>query len=349
MRAASAATLAILAAGEYMVAELYDLTLVTGQTYHFTSFDVPVTCGIYANGSVGSANTYQTGLTIVRDTLTLKSTLESGTMKLMIAPQWDAPGGPPTVGGYQIQQAATYGYLDGATLLFSKIFLNPPASAATPLTVSQGAVKWFLGTVQQTDADRFSVTLSIEDYISTLANQQMPRALFQVGCFHQIYDGGCTLLAANFTATGTVTSVGDAAHFTASAMTQVSGYFKLGVLKFTSGANSGVSGPVSSFTQSSGGAFAMTNPFPVAPAVGDTFSVYPGCDLQYSTCTNTSTAVGPPFNNGAHFSGQPFVPVAETILDGGTDTPPAQTRGSTAGQIVGSQPSAQQTYFPFQI
>lgn len=338
MKAASTLTQSILSSGLYQTAELYDVTLATGQTYHLTSWDVPLN-GISVTtkqGTQGPFN-YVTGLTIVRDKLTQKLGTEAGSMEMIIAPQTDAPGGAPTIAGYPIAQAARYGFLDGAKVQLNKLFMNPAIGANT------SAVGWFLGTIQDIDADRFMVHITLDDFLAYLANQQMPRLLWQVGCFHEVYDAGCGLLKANFTSTGTITSVGDAAHFVTN-LAQVSGYFKYGVLTFTSGANNGVQGPVNSFTQSSGGAFAMRFPFPVAPSIGDTFSVYPGCDKQQGTCSNASTSVGAPFNNLAHFAGQPYIPVPETILDGGTDNPPAQTAGSTAGTIIGSQPSGRTSY-----
>ena len=337
MKSATTLTQNILSSGLYQLAECYDITLATGQTYHFTSWDVPLN-GISVTTKAGTSGpfNYLTGLTIVRDKLTQKIGTEAGSMDLLIAPQSDNPGGAPKIAGYPIAQAARYGFLDGAKIQYNELYLNPAIGNNT------NAVGFFLGTVQDINADRFMVHLTLDDFLAYLGNQQMPRLLWQVGCFHEVYDSGCALLKANFTVSGAVTSVGDAAHFVASAMTQPTGYFKLGVLTFTSGANNGVSGPVNSFTNP--GAFAMRFPFPVAPSVGDTFTVYPGCDKQQSTCSNTNSAAGPPFNNLAHFAGQPYIPVPETILDGGTDNPPAQTRGSTAGTIVGSQPSARYNY-----
>ena len=165
----------------------------------------------------------------------------------------------------------------------------------------------------------------------------MPRPLFGTGCAHTVYDPGCTLLRANFTIAGTLTSVARAAHFVASAMTQPTGFFKLGGIVFTSGANNGVQVPVNSFTHP--GAIAAGFPLPVAPAIGDTFDMWPGCDLQQATCYNSNAAVGPPFNNGAHFMAEPYTPQPITLLDGNLDNPPAQTPGATAGTVIGSQPT----------
>jgi uncharacterized phage protein (TIGR02218 family) len=328
----------ILSSGQYTVCECYDITLATGQTYHFTSWDYPLS-GISVltkSGTAGPFN-YLTGLTIVRDKLTQKLGTEAGNMELLIAPQTDAPGGAPTIAGYPIVQAARYGFLDGAKIQLNKLFLNPAIGA------NAIAIGWFLGTAQDVQTDRFMVHITLDDFLAYLANQQMPRLIFQVGCFHEVYDQGCGLLKASFTTSGALTSVGDAAHFVTN-LTQVSNYFRYGVLTFTSGVNNGVQGPVNTYTLSGTGAFVMRFPFPAKPSIGDTFTVYPGCDKQQATCSNASTAVGAPFNNLVHFAGQPYVPVPETILDGGTDNPPAQTSGGTAGTIIGSQPSARTNY-----
>jgi hypothetical protein len=336
VKQASPQTLAILASGQYILAELYAITLVTGQSYYFTDFQVPLTSAVYRGPA---AQTYLTGITITRETITQKAGIEAGNMAVTLAPQPDSPNAPILIAGYPLHQAAANGFLDGATVSMAKLFMNPPIPPAflNP-AASGGAVGWFLGTVQNVEMDRVSVTLTVDDYLAYLGNQQMPRILYSPGCFHQVYDAGCTLLKSSFTVSGTIASAGDGAHFTTN-LTQADGYFNLGVLTFTSGTNNGRSGTVSLFKHASG-AFSMNFPFPVAPGVGDTFSVYPGCDLQQSTCSGK-------FANLAHFSGQPYIPTPETILDGGTDNPPLQTPGAQAGQIIGSQPTGRNPYGPY--
>lgn len=327
MKNASSATLAILAAGQYLLAELYDITLRTGQVYRFTSFQVPLTAAIYPSGT---KYTYGTGLTIERETITQKTGTEAANLELKITPQPDSPYAPVLINGYPIIQAARYGMLDGATVQHSKLFMNLPASGNGALDTSPGAVSWFVGTVQDVQADRFTLDIKVDDYLAYLANQQMPRQLFGVGCFHQVYDTGCTLLKSAFTVSGSVTAVTDGAHFS-TGLAQADDYFDLGVLTFTSGVNNGLTANVASYKNASG-AMVLRFPFPKAPAVGDTFTVYPGCDLQQATCTNK-------FNNLAHFGGQPYIPVPETVIDGGTTNVQQQSAGAQAGQLIGSQPS----------
>jgi hypothetical protein len=335
MKNASAATQVILSSAEYLKYELWNITLATGQTYYFTSGEVPLNgVTIYMPGAttIGPFN-YQTGLTIVRDTLTQKAGTESGSVKVALIPQGDSPFSS-NIAGYPIMQAARYGFLDGATVLMSKCFLNPPQYTNGQLDLSPGAMGYFLGTLQGIEVDRFFLDATIEDYLSLLGAQQMPKNLISVGCFHQVYDAGCGLLAATFTVSGSISTAGDGAHFTTN-LTQVSNYFNLGALTMTSGAANGQKTNVSSY-KSTSGAIALANPFSVVPSPGDTFNVYPGCDRQQATCSNNNSAVGPPFNNLKRNGSVGYMPVPETILDGGTDNPPLQTPGSLAGQIIGS-------------
>lgn len=106
MKSASGATQAILAAGQYYRADLYDFALVTGTTLRYTSADMQPAPKF-------GGNTYQTGLTIRRAALTQKVGLEVQTLNLEIAPQADNPAGPVTIGGQPFLSAARGGLLDG--------------------------------------------------------------------------------------------------------------------------------------------------------------------------------------------------------------------------------------------
>ena len=86
-------------------------------------------------------------------------------------------------------------------------------------------------------------------------------------------------------------------------MAQAAGYFDLGVVKFTSGANNGVARTVKRHTS---GQLVTLQPLPAAVANGDTFQVWPGCDKLQGTCSGK-------FANLARFRGQPYIPMAETV------------------------------------
>jgi hypothetical protein len=345
MKAASFNTLSILAGGKWLLAELYDLTLSIGTVYRLTSFQVPLSAAIYPSAT---KHLYQTGLTIKRETIHQKLGLQAGQLQVSVSPQADSPSSPVLVAGYPILQAARYGFLDGATLQLSKLFMSFPALGGA-FDTSPGAVAWMLGTIQKVEADRLTLKITADDYLTYLANQQMPNKVYGPGCFHQVYDAGCTLLKTSFTVAGSISTAGDGAHFTVPFTTYPTNYFNLGVLTFTSGVNNGLSAGVAQFTNIGGGlsSFVMRNPFPKVPGGGDTFNVYPGCDLQLTTCMNNNSAIGPPFNNLAHYGGQDFLPVPETLIDGGTTNPPPQEQGAQAGQIVGSPGSGRPITGPY--
>ncbi len=340
MKYCSAATDAIMASGSYVLYGLYDVTLVTGQTYHFTDGEVQLNnVTLYVPGVSGGTTigpfTYKTGLTIINDELTQKAGTEAGQMKLTLVPQAEAS---ILIAGYTLPQAARFGFLQGATVRYSQCYLNPPSPTTGALDTSPGAMGFFLGTIQDVAANTFFVDIGVEDALSILGIQQMPQNLLGVGCFHQVYDPGCGLLKATFSVSGAIVTAGDGAHFTTN-LTQADDYFDLGGFKMTSGAANGQSANISSFKHTSG-AIALLTPFSVAPSPGDTFTAYPGCDRQFGTC-------GTKFSNTGRFAGAQWVPESSTIVDGGTIVPPTQAPGAQAGQLIGSQPAARYNYGPY--
>ena len=88
----------------------------------------------------------------------------------------------------------------------------------------------------------------------------------------------------------------------------ISGYYDLGTVTFTSGANAGQSRTIKQCLQGIGGfaSISFALPLPCEPVVGDLFSIYAGCDKQQTTCAGK-------FSNLANFSAEPYVPVPETV------------------------------------
>jgi len=324
MKNASAATLSILAAGEFVVAELYQIVPKLGtSTYYFTNCDIPLSAAIYPSSTL---NTYLTGLVIQREDLRQKVGVDATDMQLTVSPQWDSPGGPPTIGGYSFLQACRLGILDSAQVTMSKLYMLPPAPGAQ-IDTSPKAVQWFQGVVGSIEVGRLSAKITASSNLS-LMGVQMPRSLFQVGCAHQVYDPGCTLSAATFTVAGTVGStVFSGANFQTN-LTAADNYYDLGVITFTSGVLNHIAASIKTFKHTNG-IIQLFTPLPSTPSTGDTFNIYPGCDHQLSTCISK-------FSNKMHFKGEPFIPVPETMIDGGTSNPPVQAPGYQAGQIIGN-------------
>lgn len=321
MKQASTAAQAILSSGSFIKTDLYVITLTTGASYYFTNGDVQASTFIYPSGTL---NSYLKGFTFIRDTTSQSVGLDAQELDLKIFPQWDNPGGPPTIAGYTISQAARLGLLDNATILYAKLFQNDP------LDFTPGAVGWYSGVTASMDITRYGLNVKVSSDILVLNQVQMPRALYQPGCVHTVYDAGCTLLKSSFTYSGTTGTVTSNSLFNSSGLSQADHYFDLGVVKFTSGLNTGYSASVKSYIHTSG-VIQLSIPMPSTIHAGDTFTVYPGCDHQQSTCTNK-------FANLIHFKGMPYVPVPETLYDGGTSNPPNSVApANQAGNLIGSR------------
>jgi hypothetical protein len=98
---------------------------------------------------------------------------------------------------------------------------------------------------------------------------------------------------------GTVTPLGGA-----------SGYFDFGLMTMTSGAASGFAREVRAYVP---GQWTLELPFPYALAVGDAYSMTPGCDKAFDTCKNR-------YNNVTHFQGEPDLPGIDKVGEVGTQS-----------------------------
>jgi uncharacterized phage protein (TIGR02218 family) len=161
-----------------------------------------------------------------------------------------------------------------------------------------GSTILFSGRVSAVQPSRNEIAVDVTSDFE-LFNVQMPRNLYQPGCIHTLFDSGCALTKSSFLTSGVVTTGSTASVIAATALSQATGYFDLGTILFTSGANQGITRSVKAFVHSTSVEVAL--PFPSVPAVGDTFSIYPGCDKRLTTCDTK-------FSNKVHFGGFPFIP-----------------------------------------
>jgi hypothetical protein len=86
-----------------------------------------------------------------------------------------------------------------------------------------------------------------------------------------------------------------------------SGYFDFGLLTFTSGANTGLSGEVRNYAP---GVWTLELPFPYTINVGDAYSMRAGCDKSLGTCKAK-------FSNVVNFRGEPYLPGVDKIVQVG--------------------------------
>lgn len=298
MKTVTAGMLTLLATRQFFVAYLYTFTLVDGSVKRYTSgaSDIVYSANTYSSGGVSGVgpgpwfNTEQDDVAI-----SWKLGVEVDTLTMNVLP------GTATYNGLPLLQALRYGVFDGATLNVDL------AVMPTYGDVSNGVIpSVFFGRVGEVDCGRTGASMTINSHLEIL-NQTFPRNLFQPGCINTLFDASCTLVRASFAVASTATSGSTTSTINNTALGQATGYFSLGQITFTSGANSGFTRSVKVYTQAGTNTLTLTSPLPFAPAAGDTFTVYPGCDKLQATCSGK-------FSNLANFRGMPYVPQPETAV-----------------------------------
>lgn len=288
--------LALLASRQFYYATLFTFTLRGGTVLRYTDGDVDISAGGETFAAGG-----QDGVLVNagdnRVTITWHIGLQVDTVTFDVLPR------AGTVGGVPWLQALRNGVFDGAEVKIEYAFM--PTYGDT----SVGTVVAFTGLVAEVTADRARATFEVNSHLELL-DKNMPRNLFQPGCTNTLFDSGCALLKAAYSVNSAVTTGATINSIRASVNlgSTTAGYYALGVVTFTSGANAGFSRTVKIHTKAGSiSTFTLLSPLPAVPAQGDTFTIYPGCDKTKATCQAK-------FNNLANFRGYPYVPVNETAV-----------------------------------
>lgn len=310
MRNASAALITLLNSNvEFLVADLLTIVPADGSTpVRLTSADFDVSAvSQYDNAS----HTFSSvGPRFTRGRVKVAVGLAVDDLQLTIAPDNILH----TLAGLPWAQAVRQGFLDEAQVMLERAFV--PAWT----DFSAGTIITFAGRVGKTDPQRNQIDLEVACDLELLAETQMPRNVFQPGCLHTLFDSGCALSKAAFQVSSAA-AAGSTVSSIAATVSGVSGYYDLGTITFTSGVNAGVSRAVKHFTAGSPSTIVLARPFSVAPAIGDTFTMTPGCDkavvlpvpsanagdVRFGTCNAK-------FNNLLHAKAFPFVPLPENAL-----------------------------------
>ena len=294
MKPSSAALRSLLASRQFFAADLYTFTLAGGGVLRYCGGDT----GLSANGfSYAAGGT--TGPYFDRKDNKAKCHWKIGVSVDTLV--FDVIPGGATVLGEPFLSAVHNGLFDGAELTLERAYM--PNYGA----VAAGTVIYFVGRVAEIDASRSIATFSVNSHLE-LADLQLPRNLFQSGCINNLGDTSCTVNLSSYGVAGNAASGSTANIVNATVNNALAGYFDQGKIVFAGGANSGLSRTVKQCVFGAPGTITLLAPFPVAPAAGDAFTLYPGCDksLGPNGC--------PKFNNNANFRGFPYVPSPETAL-----------------------------------
>lgn len=181
--------------------------------------------------------------------------------------------------------------------------------------LSMGTMQLQSGNIGDVKAGRSAFTAEVRGLTQRL--QKVVGRVYTAGCpwvFGSIgsaYVPACNVDLGPLTVTGAATTVTDLRTFTDSSRIEASDYFGAGLLTITSGENAGVQMEIYSFAA---GVFVLHLPLPYALAVGDTYSVTPGCRKRWLEDCKTK------WNNGNNFGGFPLVPGSDKVLGlGGTE------------------------------
>lgn len=296
-----AAVETLLASRQFNMAQLFQLSLIGGGSLYYTSCDVDLLLWDIGGITYGCGGSAGVGPYFDRGDNKLKCRWKVGVEVDTLS--FDVIPGTSTINGQLFLSAIRHGVFDGAELTVSNAYW--PQQAYQNPVIPLGLIIKFVGRIAEVDAGRSLATFSVNSHLELL-NQNMPRNLWQSGCVNTLYDASCALNQAAF-ATGGTALTGSTSSSINATLAQVTGYFNLGIVTFTSGANNGVSRSVKAYTKGSPGTVTLISPFPNAPLNGDTFSIYPGCDKQQGTCMQK-------FNNVNNYRGFPFIPENSTAV-----------------------------------
>lgn len=282
MRAASSALVSALLAtrgkdAALLMADCFTFTLRTGTVLTYTNADVPITLG----STIFSAS----GVLVDGLTFHCKAGLDVDRQQVRLAAR---PG--DTVGGVPFLVALARGVFDGCLVQRERAFLT--GWTVPPL----GSVILFKGRIATIDEiGRTSALVTVASDL-ILLDIDMPRNFYQTHCVHTLYDSGCGLQKNAFAARG---SAGAGSSALVIYWSGAAAVHAQGTIRFGSGPNAGLQATIRAV--GAGSYLVLSRPLPVAPAAGDAFTAYQGCDHRLATCRAQ-------FNNAGNFRGFPFVP-----------------------------------------
>lgn len=260
--------------------DLLTLTTRTGVELRWTNCDAPLTT---PDGRTFLPAAYE------RDRLKVNAGLQIDDLRLtLFVDTVDAVAGVPML------QFAARGGLDGAAVLLEWLFLDVDR-------VVKGYVTRFEGNTGPAETGLGSVDLSVRSLLAKLT-RMVPAEVWQPGCRNTIYDANCGINPATYAVSGQVTGLsGSRLDYIATNLGSATGTFDLGAIRFTSGALNGEQRTVRAYA---GGAVQTVLPWPVQPAIGDSFTIRIGCDRTKGRCTS--------LGNLLRFRGEPHIPAPET-------------------------------------
>lgn len=273
MKSVTANLMTHLASEVTTVAVCWKLTTASGRVGGFTSHtqDIEYSGLVYRAAQGIAATTVQTTASLAVDNLDVRGYL-------------DAVG--------ITEEDVNNGVYDGAQL---EVFLINYAD------ISMGIVKLRRGFLGNVKLSRLGFDAEIRGLMERFQRQILE--LYTPACRADLGDSRCTVNLATYTVTGSITSFTTNRVFRDTTRTEANAYFLGGLLTFTSGSNKDLKMEVKQWTLATK-EFELALPMRQRLQLGDTYSVYAGCDKLWETCKVK-------FNNIVNFRGEPYIPQSQ--------------------------------------
>jgi uncharacterized phage protein (TIGR02218 family) len=306
MRPASAALHSYLAANDtFLVIDLYTFALPSGAVLRYSGWTAPLVIPgtAFAPGSLNynaaGYTDFALGPRFDRSMVTTKIGIEPTDLDIVIL-----AGGNDLIGGTSFADAVRVGQFDGAAVELDRLFAPPQPNVAGEPATNLGAIVWFYGHVAEIDVGRSRIEMKVKSLLNLLAQQQMPRRLYQAACTHVFGDAMCSFDRSSLAASVTAQAGSNQAVIVTSLSPSPATLYDQGTIVATGGANAGQSRTIA---QLSGGNIRLLKAWLEPVAAGDSFDLLPGCDHTVATCQNV-------FNNLNRFGGFPYIPPPELAV-----------------------------------
>ena len=271
-------------------ADIYTLTLAGGTVLRWSGSDQAL---------VVNSQTYTLGPKIKRDRVRFVVGVEVSSLNVTL---WDEGG--TLINGKSLVAFAAARALFGAKLKLSRVFWGHTDPGPV------GSLLWFTGRIADTKVDRYEVKVAVKSDVELL-DVMVPGEVYQPRCLNTLYDSACGAPRASYVTTSAASAATSAARTVfGHTLGAGVGFYDLGVVKFTSGANAGISRTVKQHLSTT---LAVLQPWPFPVAVFDTFEIVPGCNRSF-TDTNGCPKFFSTEDRVRRFRGQPFIPVPETVI-----------------------------------
>lgn len=193
------------------------------------------------------------------------------------------------------------GVFDGARCYLFAVDWRNPVEDYEPITAST------LGKTTLVDAAYRIEEMALLDALNqSVGNTYGPQCQKRFG--GQEF-AGCKVALGPLTVTGNLTAVASSSQVTDSARAEAADYWAMGTIQFTTGANAGLKPlEVKSFAA---GVITTFEPFYYPPAIGDAYTLVPGCRKRLEDCRDK-------WNNVVNFGGFPHMPTSSSYGERGT-------------------------------